>query len=99
VPNNSVKVTFDDLHTTSSDLSAGSTTIGDELTRLKTKVDNLVSLGWNGAASDAFGLMYTSWQTSAGQLRDALDGISGMLGTAATAYQQTESDLTAKMQG
>ena len=62
-------------------------------------MQGLVDNGWQGSASGAFHQLYQQWHTSAGQLKQALDGISQQLGNAATTYEQTESQLTSQLHG
>jgi WXG100 family type VII secretion target len=84
-----IKVTSQDLHTVAGQLSAGSADIESRLTQLHAQVQGLVDNGWTGSASGAFSELYQQWHTSAGQLKQALDGIGRQLTGAATAYEQT----------
>ncbi|MCW2541293.1 MAG: family type secretion target [Frankiales bacterium] len=92
-----IKVTSQDLHNVSSQLSSGSSDIEGRLSSLHAQVQTLVDNGWQGSASSAFHDLYTQWNTAAGQLKQALDGISKQLGNAATTYEQTEASLTQSM--
>lgn len=92
-----IKVTSQDLHSTSAQLSAGCNDIEGRLAQLHAQVQALVDNGWQGSASSAFGELYQQWNTSAGQLKVALDGISRQLGAAATTYEQTEAQLTSQL--
>jgi WXG100 family type VII secretion target len=92
-----IKVTSQDLHTVSGQLSAGSADIESRLGQLHAQVQALVDNGWQGSASSAFHELYQQWNTSAAQLKQALDGISRQLGSAATTYEQTEAQLTQSM--
>ena len=92
-----IKVTSQDLHTVSGHLSSGSSDIESRLATLHSQVQALVDNGWQGSASAAFNDLYTQWNTAAGQLKQALDGISTQLGNAATTYEQTEASLTQSM--
>ena len=88
-----IKVTSEELRNVSGNLSAGSGTVTEQLEAMKRQVDTLVASNWQGAASASFTDMYTQWNTSAGQLRDALTGISTMLSNSAQAYEDTERGL------
>ena len=88
-----IKVTSEELRSVAGNLSAGSGTVTEQLEAMKRQVDTLVSSNWQGAASAAFTDLYTQWNTSAAQLRDALDGISAMLTSSAQAYEDTERGL------
>ena len=92
-----IRVTSHELHNVSGQLATGSADIESRLTQLHAQVQGLVDGGWNGSASAAFGELYQQWHTSAGQLKQALDGIARQLRAAATAYEQTESHLTQSM--
>ncbi len=92
-----IKVTSADLHSVSGQLSSGSADIESRLSSLHAQVQGLVDNGWQGSASSAFHELYQQWHTSAGQLKQALDGISKQLSSAATTYEQTESQLTSQM--
>ncbi len=88
-----IKVTSEELRNVSGNLNAGSGTVTEQLESMKRQVDTLVASNWQGAASASFTDMYTQWNTSAGQLRDALQGISQMLSKSAQAYEDTERGL------
>jgi early secretory antigenic target protein ESAT-6 len=94
-----IKVTSQDLHNVSSQLSSGSSDIESRLNQLHGQVQNLVDNGWAGSASGAFHALYEQWHSSAGQLKIALDGISTQLASAATTYEQTEAQLTSQLHG
>jgi WXG100 family type VII secretion target len=94
-----IKVTSADLHSVSGQLSTGSSDIESRLSTLNSQVQGLVDNGWQGAASGAFHELFTQWHTSAGQLKQALDGISKQLANAATTYEQTEQQLTSQLSG
>ena len=72
-----IKVTSADLHSVSGQLASGSADIESRLSSLHAQVQGLVDNGWQGSASSAFHELYQQWHTSAGQLKQALDGISG----------------------
>ena len=84
-----IKVTSEDLHTLSGQVSGGSTTIQDQLTRLQNQVTGVVGGDWQGLASGQFNALYDEWNKSAAGLQDALN--------AATQYQQTEDGIASSM--
>jgi WXG100 family type VII secretion target len=48
---------------------------------------------WQGEARDQFDMRFEDWRRAASQLKDALDGMSGFLGTAASTYEDVELRL------
>lgn len=92
-----IKVTAEDLQTLSSQVTAGSESIQDQLSRLQSEVTAVVGGDWMGVASGAFHQKYEEWNTSAAGLKDALDGIAQLLAHAAVQYQQTEDAIRASM--
>ncbi len=93
-----IKVTAEDLHSLSSQVSTGSTQIQDQLSRMQNEVLNVVGGDWQGAASGQFNSLWDEWQRSAAGLKDALDGISRLLNNAGTQYQNTEDAIRTSMQ-
>jgi len=92
-----IKVTSEQLKSTSSSLNSGSDEIDQITSSLQSQVGALVDADWNGAASDAFRDLWQKWHTGAGQVREALQGISQMLGQAGQAYQDTEDQLSSQL--
>jgi WXG100 family type VII secretion target len=92
-----IKVTSEDLHTLSGQVSGGSTSIQDQLTRMQNQVLGVVGGDWQGMASGQFNALYDEWNKSAAGLKDALDGIARLLQNAATQYQQTEDGIASSM--
>lgn len=92
-----IKVTSEELHTLSGQVSAGSASIQDQLSRMASEVTSVVGGDWQGVASSQFNSLWDEWQRSAAGLKDALDGISRLLGSAATQYQSTEDAIRASM--
>ncbi len=93
-----IKVTAEDLHSLSGQVSTGSTQIQDQLSRMQNEVLNVVGGDWQGAASGQFNSLWDEWQRSAAGLKDALDGISRLLNNAGTQYQSTEDAIRSSMQ-
>jgi WXG100 family type VII secretion target len=92
-----IKVTAEDLQSLSSQVTSGSASIQDQLSRLQSEVSSVVGGDWMGVASGAFHARYEEWNRSAAGLRDALDGIAQLLAHAAAQYQQTEDAIRASM--
>ena len=88
-----IKVTSTELRQTASDLTNGSEQVSSVLDGLKSKVDDLVTNDWTGAASDSFEALYTNWQDSGRQLLESLTQIAGALDQSAQAYEDTESQI------
>ena len=94
----SLAVTWQDLSNASNTIKNKQGEISNTLGQLKSLVDNLGGT-WQGAASGAYNQLYTNWNNSAKTLLESLDGIATMLGKAATAYEQTESQLKSGFSG
>jgi WXG100 family type VII secretion target len=93
-----IKVTAEDLHSLSGQVSTGSTSIQDQLSRMQNEVLGVVGGDWQGSASGQFNSLWDEWQRSAAGLKDALDGIARLLNNAATQYQNTEDAIRTSMQ-
>ncbi len=94
-----IKVTSEQLHSVSSQLNTGSEEVSQRLESMRMQVQGLVDADWTGAASDSFNELYSQWNIGARQVKEALDGISRMLGQAATTYQETEDLLARQLRG
>jgi WXG100 family type VII secretion target len=92
-----IKVTSEDLANASSQLSTGAQEIDSQLGSMHSLVQELVASDWQGAASSSFETLYQEWNTSAANLRQALDGISKLLSHAASAYASTEQQIQQSM--
>jgi len=93
-----IKVTSEDLSNAAAQLSQGSQEIDSRLNSMRGLVQSLIGSDWQGAASSSFDALYQQWNTSATNLREALDGISKLLSNAASSYQQTEQAIAQSMQ-
>ena len=94
----SLAVTWQELSSASNKIVSTEGDIKGQLGQLKSLVDGLGGT-WQGAANSAYTSLYASWDKSAAQLFEALDGIAKMLGQAATAYEQTENQLKSGFSG
>ena len=94
-----IKVTSEQLQSVSSQLRRGSEDVSQQLGSMESQVKGLVDAEWQGSASDAFRDLYDKWHRGARDVKEALDGISTMLGQAATTYQDTENQLSAQLRG
>ena len=92
-----IKVTAEDLHTLSTQVSTGSGQIQEQLGQLQGKVLGVVGGDWEGAASGQFHSLYEEWQRSAQHLNHALDNIAKLLQQAGTQYQHTEDAIRNSM--
>jgi len=92
-----IKVTSEELHTLSGQVASGSNQIQDQLSQMASQVTSVVGGEWQGVASSQFNTLWDEWQRSAAGLKDALDGISRLLGSAGTQYQSTEDSIRASM--
>lgn len=92
-----IKVTSEDLANASAQLTSGSQEIDAQLSTMHSLVQELVASDWQGAASSSFESLYQEWNTSAANLREALNGISKLLSNAANAYASTEQQIQQSM--
>lgn len=92
-----IKVTSEDLANASAQLNSGSQEIDAQLATMHSLVQELVASDWQGAASSSFESLYQEWNTSAANLREALNGISRLLSNAASAYASTEQQIQQSM--
>lgn len=88
-----IKVTPEQLNALSASVARGSGDIEGTLSTLRSQVAPLVGGDWAGAASAQFNALYEQWARSAKDLNDALQGISGLLGRAATSYATAEGEI------
>ncbi len=93
-----IKVTAEELSSTSAQLSSGSQEIESQLTSMHNLVQSLVDADWQGAASTAFQTLYAEWSSSATQLQNSLTGIATLLSNAGSAYATTEGNIQQSMQ-
>jgi WXG100 family type VII secretion target len=94
-----IKVTSEELLSTSSSLATGAQNVAEELARLRGLVESLIGAGWVGTASGSFNELWQKWGTGANQVQQALEGISQMLAAAGNTYQQTEDQLASQLKG
>lgn len=94
-----LKVTSEQLQSVASQLLTGKEDVEQQLASMESRVKSLVDADWSGAASDSFRDLWDKWHTGAGQIRDALQGISTMLNETAKAYQETEDTLASQLRG
>lgn len=89
-----IKVTAEELSSTSSMLMSTATQIESESSSAMSQVQALVGAGWQGGASAAFDAAFNQWKSGADQIHAALMQISQLLGSAATSYDSTEQQIT-----
>jgi WXG100 family type VII secretion target len=94
-----LKVTAEELHQVSSQLTSTASNITAENVQALGLVNGLVGQGWEGAASGQFDALFTQWKTSADKLIESLTGISQLLQGAGTAYAETEESVARSMAG
>lgn len=90
-----IKVTSEDLHSLSAQVTNGSSSIQEQLSNLQSQVSGVVGDSWIGAASGQFNELYEEWNRSAAGLREALDGIARLLNSAGSSYQANEDAIRA----
>jgi WXG100 family type VII secretion target len=92
-----IKVTWEQLHQLSSQLASGSSEIEQRLSSMQSSLQPLFGGDWVGTASSQFQELWQQWHHGAAQLKQGLDGISKLLGNAATEYQKTEDAIKGSM--
>lgn len=90
-----IKVTSEDLHSLSAQVTNGSNSIQEQLSNLQSQVSAVVGDSWIGQASGQFNELYEEWNRSAAGLREALDGIARLLNNAGSSYQANEDAVRA----
>lgn len=92
-----IKVTSEELASTSAQLTAGSQEIQSQLASMHNLVQSLVDADWQGAASVSFQSLFQEWNMSATNLQQSLQGIAQLLAGAGAAYGETESQIQQSM--
>ena len=87
-----LKVTSEQLMSTSQSVKTGSDQVQQELTSLRNLVAPLAA-DWEGAASASFQQLWQEWESGARQIQEALTGISTLLGHAGQTYQTAEDSV------
>ena len=88
-----IKVTPEQLTALAGSVGRGAGEIEAQLRALSSTVAPLVGGDWAGQAQQRFTALWDEWQRSAQGLKHALDGISGLMTQAGTAYAQAESQI------
>jgi WXG100 family type VII secretion target len=93
-----VSVTFDEIRTQATQLRNGQRSIEDQLSQLKSQIDNLVGSGFvTDRSSKAFDSAYTEFTSGAGKTIQAIEGMAGFLEGAADALQSTDEQLASSL--
>lgn len=87
-----LRVTFQDLSEGSSMLQNGSRDIDERLSFMRQRLEP-IHASWEGAARAQFDALWQEWEHGANQLRQSLEGIAQLLGTAASAYEDAETQI------
>ena len=93
-----ITVTSAELRETGTDMRATAGTIADELNRMLSRVRTLTS-SWTGQAASSFDAYYEQMNQGWAQLREGMEGVAGMLDSAATSYDETESGIAGQFRG
>lgn len=88
-----IKVTPEQLQALAGQVGRGSGEIEGQLRALGNTVSPLVGGDWAGQASQRFASLWDEWQRSAQGLKHALDGISGLMQQAGSAYASAEQQI------
>lgn len=94
-----ISVTSDSISGVANQLSSGAQSIESQLQNLKSLVDGLVGGEWSGDASLSFQELYSQWDQAGIQLKEALEGVSGILSQAALSYEENEQGVASSFQG
>lgn len=95
-----VNVTYQELESTATRLTAGQGELEDTLTQLKGLVDDLVGAGFQtDQASGAFATAYDEFTTGAKSTISGLEGLSAFLKSAAEQYSATDDALASAIRG
>jgi len=94
-----INVTSDSISGVANQLSSGAQSIESQLQNLKSLVDGLVGGDWGGDASLSFQELYGQWDQAGIQLKDALEGVAGILSQAALSYEENEQGVASSFQG
>ena len=93
-----VNVTYDDLRNQASQLRNGQKAIEDQLSQLKSQIDNLVSSGYvTDKSSKAFQSSYHEFNTGITKTLQGLEGMSKFLKGAATQMQHVDEQLASSL--
>jgi WXG100 family type VII secretion target len=91
---NGIRVTPEQLAEMAGRVNGGSSNIDAELRALASALSPLGS-DWAGVAQQKFQALWADWQRSAQGLREALTGISQLLGQASVRYAEAERAIAA----
>ena len=86
-----ISVASESISGVANQLSSGAQSIESQLQNLKSLVDGLVGGEWSGDASLSFQELYSQWDQAGIQLKEALEGVSEILATAARSYEESEA--------
>src|SRR3954453_2697209 len=90
----SIKVTYDELQRTSTQLNTGREEMVAQLNKHKSLVDSLVSSGFvTDQASGRFQQSYQQWNTGASNAIQGLEGMRGFLHQASAGHQHPGAEL------
>ena len=84
-----IKVTFGELQSASSQISSAYNKITGELEGLEGRVKNVLS-GYDGESSEAYNVAQSQWDQAANDLSQVLSSIGVAVQQAAEAYQEGE---------
>ncbi len=89
-----INVSYDAMQTEAGKLRTGQQAITDELNRLRSNINSLVTNGFvTDSASGAFQQMYDNFNNGATQTINALDQIAGTLESMARTLQETDQSM------
>ena len=92
-----ITVTSAELRDTSGQMNAAGAQISTELSRLLKRVGDLTG-SWTGQASSGFNGYYASFNQNWSKCEEALRGISTLLTSAASSYDEAEASVAARFQ-
>ena len=87
------KVTYEDLETLSSQLSAQMTNLQQVISTAQKSVEAVAGVSWQSAAQANFTQLHNSWNSSANQIMEAGTGMASFLKQAAQQYRDVDATL------
>ncbi|MEI2809519.1 MAG: WXG100 family type VII secretion target [Nocardioides sp.] len=95
-----VNVTYDEISRVASQIDAGRDQLMQQMELLSREVDGLVSSGFvTDAASGAYLEQFTTYSASTQKAIEALTGFAETLRHTATAFQETDAQLSSAIRG
>ena len=93
-----VHVTYAEMQSAATRLASGKEQISGDLAGLQTMINQLVAAGYvTDTSSKAFEQSYSEFTQGASKMMEGLTGMASYLNSAATAFQETDTQLAAAL--